>query len=97
MALRKIGTSRDVVAYTFTGDSGWKTPTGKDQPWATGGKSTVTLAPGRYLLEGVPNISQYNVSPVVSEGNVPLPEVVEYGERKRLYCAHNGILKITRL
>lgn len=97
MALRRIGTSRDVVAYTFTGDSGWRTPTGKDQPWATSGSQTVTLEPGQFLLEGVPSVVQYTLTPFNNDGGVDLPAVVTYTTQKRLYCSHSGILKITRL
>lgn len=97
MALRKIGTSRDVVAFTLTGDSGWRTPTGKNQTWVTAGETAVTLELGTYLIEGPPNISQYNRSPWTNEGNITLPAVVEYSEGKQLYCRHNGILKIARL
>lgn len=97
MALTRIGTTRDVVAFTLTGDTGWRTPTGKDQPWATGGKNVVALEPGTYLIEGPPNLAQYNRSPWTNEGNITTPAVVEYSEVKHLYCAHNGVLKITRL
>lgn len=97
MALTRIGTTRDVVAFTLTGDSGWRTPHGKNQAWATAGTTTVALEPGTYLIEGPPNVAQYNRSPWVNEGNMTTPAVVEYSEGKQLYCAHNGVLKITRL
>lgn len=97
MALRKIGTSRDVAAYTLTGDSGWRKPDGRNQAWVTTGDASVTLEPGTYLIEGPPNVTQYNRSPWTNEGNITLPAVVEYPEGKQLYCAYNGVLKITRL
>ena len=97
MALRKIGTIRDVVAFTLTGDSGWRNPTGKNQTWVTTGETSIYLEPGTYLIEGPPNVAQYNRSPWTNEGNITLPAVVEYPEGKQLYCQHNGVLKITRL
>ena len=97
MALRKTATSRDVVAFTLTGDSGWRTPTGKNQTWVTAGETSVTLEPGTYLIEGPSNVAQYNRSPWVNEGNITPPIVVEYFEAKQLCCQYNGILKITRL
>lgn len=97
MALRKIGTTRDVAAFTLTGDSGWRRASGQNQAWVTAGNISVTLMSGTYLIEGPPNIAQYNRSPWTNEGDVTLPAVVEYPEDKQLYCAHNGILKITRL
>lgn len=97
MALKLVGTSRDVVAFTLTGDTGWRKPTGKDQPWATIGTTAVILEPGTYLVEGPPNVVQYNDSPWANEGSITLPAVVEYSEGKRLYCAYSGVLKITRL
>lgn len=97
MALKLVGTSRDVVAFTLTGDTGWRTPTGKSQAWATIGTTSVTLEPGTYLVEGPPNVAQYNRSPWTNEGSITLPAVVEYEQPKRLYCAYSGVLKITRL
>lgn len=97
MALKLVGTSRDVVAFTLTGDTGWRTPTGKNQTWATAGTTAITLEPGTYLIEGPPNVAQYNRSPWTNDGNVSLPAVVEFSEGKQLYCAHSGVLKITRL
>ena len=97
MALRKIGTSRDVAAYTLTGDSGWRTPTGMTQTWVTAGETSVTLEPGTYLIEGPPGIAQYNRSPWTGDGNITTPAVVEYPEGKQLYCQYSGVLKITRL
>ena len=73
MALRKIGTSRDVAAFTLTGDSGWRTSTGKSQTWVTAGETAVTLEPGTYLIEGPPSAAQYNRSPWTSDGNVTTP------------------------
>lgn len=97
MALKLVGTSRDVVAFTLTGDTGWRTPTGKNQPWASAGDTNIIIEPGRYLIEGPPNALQYNFSPWANEGSITLPAVVEYEQPKKLYCAHNGVLKITRL
>lgn len=97
MALRKIVTSRDVAAFTLAGDSGWRKPNGQNQAWVTAGETAVTLIAGTYLIEGPPNIAQYNRSPWTNEGNVTLPSVMEYPEDKQLYCAHNGVLKVTRL
>lgn len=97
MALRKIGTSRDVAAFTLTGDSGWRTPTGKNQTWVTTGGTSIALEPGTYLIEGPQSVAQYNRSPWANEGNIAPPAVVEYTEEKQLYCQHNGVLKITRL
>ena len=97
MALRKIGTSRDVAAFTLTGDSGWRKPNGQNQAWVTAGETSVTLEPGTYLIEGPPSVAQYNRSPWVNEGNITPPVVVEYPEGKQLYCQYSGVLKITRL
>lgn len=97
MALRKIGTIRDVAAFTLAGDSGWRTPTGRNQTWVTTGETAITLEPGTYLIEGPPSVAQYNRSPWVNEGNATLPAVVEYSEGKQLYCQYSGVLKITRL
>lgn len=97
MALRKIGTSRDVAAFTLTGDTGWRTPTGKNQVWVEASSSSVNLAPGTYLIEGPQSVAQYNRSPWANEGNITPPAVVKYTEEKQLYCQYNGILKITRL
>lgn len=55
------------------------------------------LEPGTYLIEGPPSVAQYNRSPWTNEGNITPPVVMEYPEGKQLYCAHNGVLKITRL
>lgn len=97
MALRKIGTGRDVVAFTLTGDSGWRTPTGKNQTWVTAGETSISLEPGTYLIEGPPSVAQYNRSPWVNEGSITTPAVVEFSEGKKLYCQYSGVLKITRL
>lgn len=97
MALKLVGSSRDVVAFTLTGSSGFRTVNGTGQLWAVPGNTKVQLAPGRYLIEGPPTAAQYNSSPWANEGDITLPAVVEYTAEKQIYSAHNGVLKITRL
>lgn len=97
MALTRIGTTRDVVAFTLTGSSGFRKVDGIGQEWAAPQTTAVVLAPGRYLIEGPPVAAQYNSSPWTSEGDIPLPAVVEYTVEKRIYSKYNGVLKITRL
>ena len=97
MALKLVGTTRDVVAFTLTGSSGFRNVDGQGQHWATPSNTHVKLQPGRYLIEGSPSVAQYNAAPWTFEGNVELPAVVEYTAEKQVYSAHNGVLKITRL
>ncbi|PCC83152.1 hypothetical protein COM45_04975 [Corynebacterium accolens] len=97
MALRKIGTSRDVAAFTLTGDTGYRELNGAGQTWATPSRTALILNPGRYLIEGPATVTQYNASPWTSEGSINLPAVVEYTVPKSIYSAQNGVLKITRL
>ena len=97
MALTRIGTTRDVVAFTLTGNTGFRTVNGPGQMWATPQTTAVVIAPGRYLVEGPPTVTQYNAVPWTREDDLQLPAVVEYTVAKNLYSAHNGVLKITRL
>lgn len=97
MALKRIGTTRDVVAFTLTGSSGFRTVNGTGQYWAVADGNKVKLAPGRYLIEGPPHITRYNAAPWTNEGDVELPAVVEHTAEKLIYCSNNGVLKITRL
>ena len=97
MALTRIGTSRDVVAFTLTGSSGFRNVNGPGQVWAEPQKTAVAIAPGRYLVEGPPTVTQYNAAPWSREGDLSLPVVVEYAVAKNIYSAHDGVLKITRL
>lgn len=97
MALTRIGTTRDVVAFTLTGNTGFRTVNGTGQHWATPTGTAVVLTPGRYLIEGPPTAAQYNNSPWAYEEDITLPVVVEYTAKKNIYSAHNGVLKITRL
>lgn len=97
MALRKIGASRDVAAFTLTGDSGYRKVNGTGQTWVSASETAVILTPGHYLIEGPPTVTRYNTSPWTNEGTINLPAVVEYTEAKNIYAPHNGVLKITRL
>lgn len=97
VALKKIGTSRDIVAVTYSGDTGFRTPVGVGQTWAEPGTRAITMQPGRYYLTGVPELTLYNTSPWGNEGNITLPTVVEFTQSKQLYCGQNGALAIFRL
>lgn len=93
----KIGSAVNVVAFTLTGTSGFRTMNGQGQVWATLATTNVKLAPGRYLIEGPPTVAVYNSSPWTYESDVELPAVVDYTAEKQVYSKHNGVLKITRL